>query len=521
MNSFRFFAPVAAAIAAVVVIGTGVSANAQSVGITIDGRAVDVSPAAIMQTGRVFVPLRGVFEQLGASVVYANGQIDAAGHGRDISLHVGSTEAAVDGTPETIDVAPFIVGESTYVPLRFISQALGAVVSWDDADSIVAISTSDQSSSYVAPPPGNEYGYGNDGYANDQYADVAPPPIPIYAPPPVPVPNDIWMPGYWSLANAGYYWVPGTWVAPPHPGYLWTPGYWAANGARFAFHAGYWALHVGFYGGIDYGAGYYGHGYVGGRWYGDTFHYNTAVTRVTNTTIIRNVYVDRTVIVNNVNVHNRISYVGGAHGVRATPTASERYVQTGPRIAMTPVQAQHVRIAAQDRRLLHSVNAGRPPVAAVARPLAPGRAAVHPAAAPAVEHAAYAHPHSAVPPTRYAAPVRPAEPPVHAYAPAAAPRPEGVRPQAARPAPVAHPQPPAHPAYVAPRAPAPMVHPQAVRPVNVQPPPERRPQMARPAPPPQVHPPVAHPAPPRAASQPERPHPNRQHEPHAEQGAPR
>jgi hypothetical protein len=93
----------------------------------------------IERSGRVFVPLRGVFEQLGASVVYSNGQINATGNGRTISLTIGSTQATVAGQPTLMDVAPFIVGATTYVPLRFISQALGASVNWDNSTSTVTI----------------------------------------------------------------------------------------------------------------------------------------------------------------------------------------------------------------------------------------------------------------------------------------------------------------------------------------------------------------------------------------------
>ena len=66
----------------------------------------------IVRAGRVFVPLRGVFERLGASVVYANGQINATGRGRTVSLRIGSTQATVDGQPTTLDVAPFVVGDA-------------------------------------------------------------------------------------------------------------------------------------------------------------------------------------------------------------------------------------------------------------------------------------------------------------------------------------------------------------------------------------------------------------------------
>jgi hypothetical protein len=109
--------------------------------VTIDGQVTNFSPPPIERVGRVFVPLRGVFERLGASVVYQGGVINASGNGRNISLTIGSTQATVNGNPQTLDVAPFIVGASTYVPLRFVSQALGASVNYDNSTSTVAINT--------------------------------------------------------------------------------------------------------------------------------------------------------------------------------------------------------------------------------------------------------------------------------------------------------------------------------------------------------------------------------------------
>jgi hypothetical protein len=101
----------------------------------------------------VFVPLRGVFQQLGATVVYQSGVINATGNGNEIGLHIGSTQATVNGTPQALDVAPFIVGASTYVPLRFVSQALGASVNFDGANQIVALTTPGAAHPPVAPPP--------------------------------------------------------------------------------------------------------------------------------------------------------------------------------------------------------------------------------------------------------------------------------------------------------------------------------------------------------------------------------
>ncbi len=128
-------------------------APAQSVTVIVNGQTMNFAQPPIVRAGRVFVPLRGVFEQLGATVVYSNGQINATGHGRNISLTIGSTQATVSGQPQTLDVAPFIVGATTFVPLRFISQALGASVNWNDSTSTVTINEGRGGPPGPPPPP--------------------------------------------------------------------------------------------------------------------------------------------------------------------------------------------------------------------------------------------------------------------------------------------------------------------------------------------------------------------------------
>ena len=144
--------------AAALIAATATAGLAQSVNVTLNGSPIMLTPAPTERAGRVFVPLRGVFEKLGASVVYEGGVINAQGHGRSVSLKIGSTQATVDGQQQTLDVAPFIIGASTYVPLRFVSQALGASVNYDGANHIVALGTSDGQDrnsppQAMAPPP--------------------------------------------------------------------------------------------------------------------------------------------------------------------------------------------------------------------------------------------------------------------------------------------------------------------------------------------------------------------------------
>lgn len=123
-------------------------ATAQQLTIYVDGQQLILNPGPIEQAGRVLVPLRGIFERLGASVVYQSGTINATKGRTTVSLQIGSTQATVDGRTQSIDVPPFIVGATTYVPLRFIAQSLGANVNYSDSTRVITINAG-----HAPPPP--------------------------------------------------------------------------------------------------------------------------------------------------------------------------------------------------------------------------------------------------------------------------------------------------------------------------------------------------------------------------------
>ncbi len=101
--------------------------------------AFDVPPVEV--GGRLLVPLRGVFERLGATVLWepAAQRITATTATRKIELVMGRREAAVDGKMVILDTPPMSVGGRTMVPLRFVSEALGAYVQWQAATRTVLI----------------------------------------------------------------------------------------------------------------------------------------------------------------------------------------------------------------------------------------------------------------------------------------------------------------------------------------------------------------------------------------------
>jgi hypothetical protein len=173
--------------------------------------------------------------------------------------------------------------------------------------------------------------------------------------------------GHGDDNDQDYYWVPGSWVQAPEAGLLWTPAWWGRENGAFIFHDGFWAPEVGWYGGINYGFGYFGHGFYGGHWDHDRFFYNTAVVHV-NETVIRNVYVDKTVIRNETIVENHVSYNGGEGGITARPTAQEVHVAQGRHLPPVQAQEQRRQLARSNPEMRASTNLGRPPIAATARP---------------------------------------------------------------------------------------------------------------------------------------------------------
>ena len=240
-----------------------------------------------------------------------------------------------------------------------------------------------------APPPDQ----GDDSYYAEQPTATAtepPPPLPGYMQPPAPGDGYIWTPGYWAWGPYGYYWVPGVWVEPPYMGALWTPGYWGFYGSRYMWYPGHWGMHIGFYGGINYGFGYMGLGYEGGYWNSGRFFYNRVYNHI-DERMVHNVYSYRANgrMGNNGNMGNngrgynnarknnmapgnnmdRPSYRGGPNGVQSMPRPSEGAAFHEPTAPRMDTQAQHAQNYSTMRGQYASENHGRPATAAESRPL--------------------------------------------------------------------------------------------------------------------------------------------------------
>ncbi len=93
----------------------------------------DVQPVTL--DGRTLVPLRPIFEWLGAEVKYEEGHIMAfrseTATAPSVELWLGSTHAKVGEAAYELDVPPQLIYGRTFVPLRFVAEAFGV---WVEAE---------------------------------------------------------------------------------------------------------------------------------------------------------------------------------------------------------------------------------------------------------------------------------------------------------------------------------------------------------------------------------------------------
>lgn len=109
------------------------------------------------KTGKSFVPLSFLKGFDGAAVQWtdASKQIDITDGEKQLTLFVGKTTAQKDGAPVTISDAPFSENGTTYIPLQFVSEALGYSLEWGKNPSAVSISRGNAKASLPAVTRGS------------------------------------------------------------------------------------------------------------------------------------------------------------------------------------------------------------------------------------------------------------------------------------------------------------------------------------------------------------------------------
>lgn len=115
---------------------------------TVRGRGLNFDVPPVIFAGRTLIPVRAITNGLGATVEWdAETQtITISRDGKTIILALDSAEVTVDGETVTLDVPAQLISNRTFVPLRFISETLGEKVEWDPETGDINIGDEDASS---------------------------------------------------------------------------------------------------------------------------------------------------------------------------------------------------------------------------------------------------------------------------------------------------------------------------------------------------------------------------------------
>ena len=130
-------------------VSLSAAAAQQPITVLIDQQKLNLSASSpVKDHDTILVPMRPIFEKLGLELVWdaKTSTVTATKEDLSIKLQIGSKKASVNGTVKALAVAPRMINNVTYVPLRFVSEATGNQVSWDAKANTVAITSTAASS---------------------------------------------------------------------------------------------------------------------------------------------------------------------------------------------------------------------------------------------------------------------------------------------------------------------------------------------------------------------------------------
>lgn len=114
--------------------------------VTVDSTAVNFDAEPRIIGGRTMVPLRAIFEALGAEVEW-NGEtktVTASNGIKTISMTIGKKEVTVGERYMIMDTAPIIAENRTLIPARYAAEVFDNTVEWDSQNRVVKISSANK-----------------------------------------------------------------------------------------------------------------------------------------------------------------------------------------------------------------------------------------------------------------------------------------------------------------------------------------------------------------------------------------
>ncbi|MDB5084635.1 MAG: Plastocyanin [Bacilli bacterium] len=111
--------------------------------VNIDGQGLDSDQTAFLSNDHTLVPLRKVFETLGAQVAWndATQTATATKGNTTVVVDLGSRTVKINGQTAALNEAPQLINDHVFVPVQILAQAFGYKVSWDQSTQSINIAT--------------------------------------------------------------------------------------------------------------------------------------------------------------------------------------------------------------------------------------------------------------------------------------------------------------------------------------------------------------------------------------------
>ena len=113
----------------------------ESIRVKLNDEFLSFATAPVVESGRTLVPIRFLFERMGSTVEWNDAERSAtvSMNGQTLKVTIDDTTAIVNGNKEQLDVPARLINNKTMIPLRFISERLGADVTYDEENHIAIV----------------------------------------------------------------------------------------------------------------------------------------------------------------------------------------------------------------------------------------------------------------------------------------------------------------------------------------------------------------------------------------------
>jgi competence protein ComEC len=130
-------------IAVLIIALASPSLAASDIKVLINGQERQFTPEPVTEDGSTLVPMRAFFEALGCEVKWDGAAQTATGirDGITVRIPIGKKTAYVNDQAKQLTVAAQLINGSTFIPLRFVGEALGDQVGWDGKTRVITITS--------------------------------------------------------------------------------------------------------------------------------------------------------------------------------------------------------------------------------------------------------------------------------------------------------------------------------------------------------------------------------------------